>query len=348
MNHIGDKIKELRRKNNMTQEKLAERLDVSYQTVSKWETGITSPDLSLIVPLARLFKITTDELFCYNENADALRRKELEDEYEATWKSGDLEERYKISERAVKEFPDDMEWLDRFAWAQALCSFGYEDDEEYKRQQEEAIAKFASVIENTTDGEVRASAIHGIVQYLSFRGRNDEAKSYAQMYPKNYPVSADEVLLSCLVGEEKIVHYQGMLDHALIKVINLLTEKEGEEGVKAAEKIIKIMLPDGNYSYYHCMLSEIYRRRARNGMEASDSDTAAEMLKLALYHGRKYDEYIKGKDTAKSKPFFDHYSINVGDVVRTGTTTMEEDVIEFIKRPLFDPLREKIADILSV
>lgn len=39
MEHIGDKIKELRRKNNMTQEKLAERLDVSYQTVSKWETG---------------------------------------------------------------------------------------------------------------------------------------------------------------------------------------------------------------------------------------------------------------------------------------------------------------------
>ena len=347
MSHIGDKIKELRRKNNMTQEKLAERLDVSYQTVSEWETGTTSPDLSLIVPLARIFKITTDELFCYNENADALRKKELEVEFGATWKSGDLEKRYKISEQAVKEFPNDMEWLDRFAWAQALCSFGYEDDEEYKGQQEEAIAKFASVIENTTDGEVRASSIQGIVQYLSFRGRNDEAKSYAKMYPKNYPLSADEVLLTCLVGEEKTVHYEKMLDNALLKLIVLLTEG-GEEGNEAAEKIIKIMLPDGNYSYYHCMLSEIYRRRARNGMEASDPDTAAEMLELALYHGRKYDEYIEGKDTAKSKPFFDCYSINVDEVVRTGTTTMEEDVIEFIKRPLFDPLREKIDDILSV
>lgn len=295
--------------------------------------------------MARLFKITTDELFCYNENADALRRKELDDEYEATWKSGDLRERYKISERAVKEFPDDMEWLERLAWAQAMCSFEYEDDEEYKRQQEEAIAKFACVIENASDGEVRASAIHGIVQYLSFRGRNDEAKSYAQMYPKNNILS-DEVLLTCLVGEEKTVHYQKMLHGTLWKVIGLLTEG-GKEGDEAAEKIIKIMLPDGNYCQYHYFLSEIYRRHAGNGMEASDSDTAAEMLKLALYHGRKYDEYIEGKDTAKSKPFFDCYSINVDDVVRTGTTTMEEDVIEFIKRPLFDPLREKIADILS-
>ena len=55
MNHIGEKIKELRRKKDLTQEKLAEMLGVAYQTVSKWETGITSPDLSLIVPLARLF-----------------------------------------------------------------------------------------------------------------------------------------------------------------------------------------------------------------------------------------------------------------------------------------------------
>lgn len=74
MNHIGKKIKDLRRRNDLTQEKLADHLGVSYQTVSKWETGITSPDLSLIVPLARLFKVTTDELFGFNENTDMLRK----------------------------------------------------------------------------------------------------------------------------------------------------------------------------------------------------------------------------------------------------------------------------------
>ena len=52
MKHIGQKIKELRKKNDMTQEKLADYLFVSYLAVSKWETGAASPDLSLIVPLA--------------------------------------------------------------------------------------------------------------------------------------------------------------------------------------------------------------------------------------------------------------------------------------------------------
>ena len=55
----------------MTQEKLAEYLHVSFQAVSKWETGAATPDLSLIVPLARLLDVTTDELFGISNNVDA-------------------------------------------------------------------------------------------------------------------------------------------------------------------------------------------------------------------------------------------------------------------------------------
>ena len=59
---IGERIKSLRKKNDMTQEKLADFLCVSYQAVSKWECGASNPDLSLIVPLAKLLHVTTDEL----------------------------------------------------------------------------------------------------------------------------------------------------------------------------------------------------------------------------------------------------------------------------------------------
>lgn len=59
---IGEKIKELRIKHDLTQEKLADYLFVSYQAVSKWECGLSNPDLTLIAPLTKLFNVTSDEL----------------------------------------------------------------------------------------------------------------------------------------------------------------------------------------------------------------------------------------------------------------------------------------------
>ncbi len=62
MTSIGDKIIELRKKYNFTQEKLAEKLDVSRQTVSSWESDITSPSLAQASILAKTLKVSLDEL----------------------------------------------------------------------------------------------------------------------------------------------------------------------------------------------------------------------------------------------------------------------------------------------
>ncbi len=59
---IGENIRIMRRKCGFTQEELAERLSVTPQAVSKWENSNGTPDISLIVPLAQIFGITTDSL----------------------------------------------------------------------------------------------------------------------------------------------------------------------------------------------------------------------------------------------------------------------------------------------
>ncbi|MCR4601881.1 MAG: helix-turn-helix domain-containing protein [Clostridia bacterium] len=58
----GTVIKELREKNSMTQLQLADRLGVSDKTVSKWETGKGYPDITLLEPIAGIFKISVSEL----------------------------------------------------------------------------------------------------------------------------------------------------------------------------------------------------------------------------------------------------------------------------------------------
>src|SRR5690554_1994051 len=67
---IGQKIKELRKKHNYTQEELANKLNVSRQTVSKWENDITLPDSNNIFALSKLFNTSTDYLLNYDEKVN--------------------------------------------------------------------------------------------------------------------------------------------------------------------------------------------------------------------------------------------------------------------------------------
>jgi transcriptional regulator with XRE-family HTH domain len=59
----GNTIKKLREKNNLTQLELANKLNVSDKTISKWETGRGLPDISLIDPLSKALNISITELF---------------------------------------------------------------------------------------------------------------------------------------------------------------------------------------------------------------------------------------------------------------------------------------------
>lgn len=60
---MGKTIRRLRKERNLTQEELAERLNVTSQAISKWENAIGLPDISQIVPLANVLGVSTDILF---------------------------------------------------------------------------------------------------------------------------------------------------------------------------------------------------------------------------------------------------------------------------------------------
>ena len=61
-NTLGKRIASFRKENNLTQEQLAEMLNVTPQAVSKWENDIACPDISLLPELAKTFNVSVDEL----------------------------------------------------------------------------------------------------------------------------------------------------------------------------------------------------------------------------------------------------------------------------------------------
>lgn len=73
---LGNKLLELRKKKGLSQEEAAEKLNVSRQTISKWETNQSTPDYDKVLPICNLYEITTNELFgikdeIINEIADS-------------------------------------------------------------------------------------------------------------------------------------------------------------------------------------------------------------------------------------------------------------------------------------
>lgn len=70
--NIGEKLFELRKQKNLSQEEVAEKLNVTRQTVSKWETNQSTPDFDKILPLCDLFEISPNELLKEKEQEEII------------------------------------------------------------------------------------------------------------------------------------------------------------------------------------------------------------------------------------------------------------------------------------
>ncbi len=89
---IGENIRNFRKKNDLTQEALADRLGVTYQSISRWENGTTYPDLELLPSISEILSVTLDELLGMSqiekekralETFDELRRECMKRDYDA-------------------------------------------------------------------------------------------------------------------------------------------------------------------------------------------------------------------------------------------------------------------------
>lgn len=95
---FGNRIRTLRLSRSMTQEQLAQRLSVSAQAVSKWESGTNMPDIQMLPDLSVIFGVTIDELFAMT---DTIRMERIENMlYDVQFLS---EEEFRQNERYLKE-----------------------------------------------------------------------------------------------------------------------------------------------------------------------------------------------------------------------------------------------------
>ena len=76
---IGTFLKDLRKEKGLTQEQLAETLNVSRRTVSRWETGSNMPDLDLLMEISDLYEVDLREMLNGERKSEDKMNKELEE-----------------------------------------------------------------------------------------------------------------------------------------------------------------------------------------------------------------------------------------------------------------------------
>ncbi|MBQ8780131.1 MAG: helix-turn-helix transcriptional regulator [Oscillospiraceae bacterium] len=106
--NLADKLKKLRKNKNVSQEKFAEYLGVSYQAVSKWENNITSPDILLLPDIARYFGITVDELLQVEQIEADKYFEECSLKAETLFRDGKCAEIIPLWLEAYKKLPNDI------------------------------------------------------------------------------------------------------------------------------------------------------------------------------------------------------------------------------------------------
>lgn len=164
---VGANIKRLRTEKGITQEQLAEAMNVTCAAVSKWERGDTYPDITLLQPLAFYFGVTLDTLMGYNKEKV---EKEIEDIIREYFKTRDR----RIIEKAYREYPNDYRIMYHYMWA-----FGVTDAEpdldlalRYKDEIEKICDK---ILDGCTDIGLRTGAwkMKAILRHAE--GKTEEA-----------------------------------------------------------------------------------------------------------------------------------------------------------------------------
>ena len=76
---FGAFVAQLRKERGLTQKDLAEKLYISNKAISKWETGVSIPDVGLLVPLADVLNVTVTELLTGQRQSQTLDAEQVED-----------------------------------------------------------------------------------------------------------------------------------------------------------------------------------------------------------------------------------------------------------------------------
>lgn len=206
---LGQKIKSLRKQKNLSQEVLANYLGVSFQAVSKWESGTTMPDVMLIPAIASFFGVSTDELFDFNlfemeQQVDAICNEAY------LCRDTDITKAEKILREGLQRYPGNDRILNNLLYTM-----------DYRTRTEEVITLCRSLIETTHDDAIKYDAFRILALCYKENRRYDLVRETLECIPEVY-FSKLELMASLMEGEVSYEAAQKQKNLAAESLVDML------------------------------------------------------------------------------------------------------------------------------
>lgn len=301
--NIANKLKELRKNNNLTQEDLASYLGVSFQAVSRWERNEGYPDIELLPIIASYFNVSIDELLGVNEIKNRLSIEEIQTRYKDLASKGLIKESIEFLKENIVLYPNEYNLC--ITLAMLLCGFG--NGKERELNNNEAIRLLNRVIDNSKDTNLILKAKSHLIFIYKNMGKIDLALELVKELPDalfSYQYTAPNVLS----GIELIKECQSEMTYLpwrfLYLTTNIVREDyySNEEKIKIWEKVIKfyeLVFEDKDYNFSYLRLGNAYDEIAELYIKDKKIDDALSNLYKAMYYYDKFD-HLKEEESFTS------------------------------------------------
>ena len=332
---IGETIKKLRKERDVTQEKLADYLGISYQAVSKWENGTALPDITLVVPLANFFGVGTDELFSQNKQITDEKIQEYEEKSRKLFNLGDMKSCISLMRKALEEYPKNYRFMLTLARAIQWNQYNQAEDNDAKSKENEEIVEFCErILEDCADTNTRNGTMQILCTAYKDLGQREKAIKTAEEMP-SFSATRDWLLSSLCEGDRQIKQKQGnilfCIWYAAYELTELAHKLGGEEKIahlEAALKLHETIFYDGNALYYHTWIFGICLELARC-YAAKDAEKAVEYLLMAEKHAAANDA-VPEEFTRYTSIFVNQMGHSTANTLKSSTETSRGQFLNWL------------------
>lgn len=365
---LGQKIRELRKRDSRTQEALADALGVTSQAISRWEANGGYPDMEMIPAIANYFHVSIDELFGYHSDREEKIKSILEkadtvlNDQGFQLYQGSVSEEVKscidMLRTAADEFPNEPRILSKLAHSLYMWGFNkygiktdhksesgiLRYDTEYNSQNpyfQEALSAFEKLLKANPAPRERETAILRMTSLYMQMGKYKEAKALAEA--QSSLVISKEMLMPNTADGAEMMRYQAervmsllcelriAVSNALASKISLYNSEFGQNIKLSIINLFETIFEDGRFGSYHQNIGNLYMSLAHyESNNNEDYSNALEYFDKGFEHYKEYERICKTGDYSYSAPLVAHLKpIEKGDLRPLGESFWRKEIEHF-------------------